>query len=59
MAFAGRFAIVTGAGSGIGRSTSKILAKEGAQVIVIDRNIKSAEETISLLTGGNLLVPYL
>lgn len=58
MAFAGRLAIITGSGSGIGRSASRILAKEGATVVVIDRNIKAAEETVSLI-GGHYIFPYL
>ncbi len=36
--FAGRVAVVTGAGSGIGRATSRRLAEDGALVIAVDRN---------------------
>lgn len=45
----GKLAFVTGAGSGIGRATCQVLAREGAQVIAADKNLKSAEETIATL----------
>jgi len=48
---AGKLAFVTGAGSGIGRETCRILAREGARIIATDQNIKSAEETVATLEG--------
>lgn len=44
---AGKTAIVTGAGSGMGRETALLLASQGARVIVIDRNLAGARETAS------------
>lgn len=41
-----------GGGSGIGRSTCQILSREGATVVVADINLKSAEETLSLLENN-------
>lgn len=41
----GKVALVTGAGSGIGRSSAKIFAREGASVVVSDLLGDAAEET--------------
>jgi NAD(P)-dependent dehydrogenase (short-subunit alcohol dehydrogenase family) len=38
MRFAGKAALVTGAASGIGRATARLLAREGAQVLATDRS---------------------
>lgn len=47
----GKNVIVTGAGSGIGRETSLVLAREGANVVMMDINAEDLAETASL--GGN------
>ena len=47
----GKKIIVTGAGSGIGRETSILLAREGATVVMMDINAEGLAETASL--GGN------
>jgi NAD(P)-dependent dehydrogenase (short-subunit alcohol dehydrogenase family) len=45
MRLAGKSAIVTGAGRGIGRATALRFAREGADVLVPDLDLKSAEDT--------------
>ena len=42
----GKVAVITGAGSGIGKATAKLFAKEGAKVLVADYNPKSGQETV-------------
>ena len=49
----GSLAVVTGAGSGIGRATAQALAAEGAKVIAVDINEVSAKETVELLGAGH------
>lgn len=50
-----RIAIVVGAGQspgegvGNGRATALTFAREGAKVLCVDRNLKSAEETVALI----------
>lgn len=50
----GRRAIITGAGSGIGRASALRFASEGARVLVVGRTKASLEETVALVhaAGG-------
>lgn len=54
---AGRVAIVTGSGQGIGRATAIAFANEGATVIVATRTASHGEETLALIAaaGGKAL----
>ena len=49
-----RVAIVTGSGSGIGRSGAEIMAREGAIVVIADRDANAAAETVARIekAGG-------
>ena len=52
--FDGKVALVTGGGSGIGRATALAFAREGAQVVIGDRNVQRGEETVQMIrdAGG-------
>ena len=49
MRLAGKVAIITGAGAGIGRSTALLFAKEGAEVVVADCDSESGAETVGII----------
>ena len=53
MRLAGRTAIITGAGSGIGRASAVLLAKEGAFVALVDRDPAGLQQTLTAIDGAN------
>jgi NAD(P)-dependent dehydrogenase (short-subunit alcohol dehydrogenase family) len=51
----GKVILVTGGGSGIGRATSTLLARQGAKVMIADYVAESAERTVKMIkdAGGD------
>ncbi|MBF4459918.1 short-chain dehydrogenase [Pseudoclavibacter sp. RFBG4] len=59
MAFAGKVAIVTGGGSGIGEAISKELAANGVQVVVSDINLEGAKRVVAEIeAAGGTASPF-
>jgi NAD(P)-dependent dehydrogenase (short-subunit alcohol dehydrogenase family) len=50
-----KVAIVTGAASGIGRSTAQVFAREGAQLTLVDINEEGLRETLAGLPEGQAI----
>lgn len=50
---AGKVAVVTGAGSGIGAATALLLAERGAAVVVADLNPTGAKEVVDAIAAKN------
>lgn len=48
----GRVALVTGAGSGIGKAAALKLSKAGAKIGALDHTIENAEKTVKRITSG-------
>lgn len=48
----GRIAIITGAGSGMGRAMAQEFSREGASVVAVDVRTGPAQETVELLDDG-------
>ena len=53
----GKVAVVTGAGTGIGRATAQLFAREGAKVVVAELNAEAGEQTAQLIiqAGGDMM----
>lgn len=47
----GKVAVVTGAGSGIGRGISLSLAKRGCHLVLVDNNSQGLDETVQMLSA--------
>lgn len=50
--FEGKSIIVTGAGSGVGRSAARIIAERGGQVLIADRDEAGGRETESIIRAA-------
>lgn len=57
MRLAGKITLITGSGSGIGKSSAQLFAKEGAVVIVNDLDVTKGNETVAEIieAGGKAL----
>ena len=53
----GKVAVVTGAGTGIGRATARLFAQEGARVVVAELDAAAGEQTAQLIVqaGGEAI----
>ncbi len=51
--FKNKIVVITGAGSGIGRSTALRFDSEGADLLMIDKNNKDLEATKKMLKNKN------
>jgi NAD(P)-dependent dehydrogenase (short-subunit alcohol dehydrogenase family) len=52
----GKVAVITGAGSGMGKATAKIFAREGARLVISD--VTGAEEQTAAEIGGDIVVRH-
>src|ERR1041385_4001344 len=52
-----KVALITGAGSGIGRESALLFAQEGAKIVVVDINDDGGKETVSQVeaAGGEAI----
>ncbi|MCL1827944.1 MAG: SDR family oxidoreductase [Oscillospiraceae bacterium] len=56
----GKIAVVTGAGSGIGRAAAVMFAKEGAKVVCANRTVSDGETTLQMIRdegGDGVYIP--
>lgn len=55
--FEGKVALLTGAGSGIGRATALAFNKEGAKIVITDISAEGGEQTLEMIkkAGGNAI----
>lgn len=60
MQLAGKVALVTGAGSGIGKAAAQLMAKEGVKVALLGRSEDELKKTLAEIEGsGSAAIPVL
>ena len=59
MRLEGKVALITGAGSGIGRETAVLFAKEGASVVCVDINDAAGAETVGMIEAAGDHASYI
>lgn len=59
MRLAQKVALITGAGSGIGREAALLFAKEGASIVAVDVNDTGGEETVKMIAAQGARAIYL
>src|SRR4029077_3944352 len=50
----GKVALITGAGTGIGRATAKAMAAEGAKVVIAELNKSAGEQTAQVIVQAGV-----
>jgi NAD(P)-dependent dehydrogenase (short-subunit alcohol dehydrogenase family) len=48
----GKVALITGAGTGIGRATARLFAREGAKIVIAEINAEAGEQVAHEITGA-------
>jgi NADP-dependent 3-hydroxy acid dehydrogenase YdfG len=57
MTLSSKVALVTGAGSGIGKATAIALSNAGYSVVLVGRRIERLQETVNAMSSANVAVP--
>lgn len=60
MLLEGKYALITGSGSGMGRAAALLFAENGAKIGVVDVNMKGAQETVEMIAqkGGEAVAIF-